>query len=154
MKITICSSMVFYKACIDAKKKLEKIGYEVLVPNGALVMDSDKDFNVQHFIQKHYNNDLQNGKPTAIKEHFNKIQQGDALLVINNAKHDIKGYIGPNVLMELGIGFHLQKKLFVLNPIPETSPFIEELTALNPIILNGNLESIQEYFKDYQKGKL
>lgn len=154
MKITICSSMAFYKDCIDAKKKLEELDFEVLVPNGALIMDTDNDFDTRHFIHKYYNGDLQNGKPTAIKEHFKKIAKGNALLVINNTKHDIKGYIGPNVLMELGIGFHLQKQLFVLNPIPETSPFIEELTALNPIILKGNLQSIQQYFKDYKKGKL
>ena len=98
-----------------------------------------------NFYKKSYlGKDESYGKGLAIKLHFKEIEKGDMLLVVNNKKHSIDGYIGPNVLMEMALAFYLDMPIYVLNPIPSNSPFIEELDAMQPIVLDGDLRKIKK----------
>ncbi|KKQ04336.1 MAG: hypothetical protein US15_C0059G0009, partial [Candidatus Moranbacteria bacterium GW2011_GWF1_36_4] len=54
-----------------------------------------------------------------IKYHYNKIVESDAVLVLNFDKNGVKNYVGGNTLMELGFAYVHNKKIFLLNPIPE-----------------------------------
>lgn len=80
-------------------------------------------------------------------DHFKKIENSDAILVINNCKNEINGYIGGAVLSEMAIAKYLGKKIFVLNNLPsvEEIRYIFEITLMQPIILEGNLEKIKNY---------
>ena len=65
---------------------------------------------------------------------------------MNSDRHGIKNYIGGNTFAELIVGFHLDKKIFLLNPIPtdeKLSYINDELEAVKPIILNGNLDMVK-----------
>jgi len=56
-------------------------------------------------------------------------------------KNGIGNYIGGNTLIEMAFAHVLNKKIFLLNPVPEIS-YKDEIIAMQPIILNGNLEKI------------
>ena len=58
---------------------------------------------------------------------------------------DIENYIGGNTFAEIMVAFFLNKKIFLLNPIPtdeRVMVFHEEIEGVSPIILNGNLDRI------------
>ncbi len=47
--------------------------------------------------------------------------------------------------MELGFAYVNDKKIFLLNPIPDL-PYKEEIEAVQPIVLNGDLSKIKLYY--------
>jgi hypothetical protein len=78
-----------------------------------------------------------------IRQHYKHILESNAVLVVNLEKRGIKNYIGGNVLMEMGMAYVNDKKVFLLNDIPaEEIPYLDEIIALSPICLNGRLEDI------------
>lgn len=76
-----------------------------------------------------------------IKRYFQLIKESDGILVCNFEKNGIKNYIGGNTFLEMGLAYVLDKKIFLLNPIPEVN-YKDEILAMEPIILNGDLEKI------------
>ena len=137
MNITICGSMKFHEKMRRIQKKLENLGHTVLVPKSIELMDKFGYVNptvdeakVQAKIQHDF-----------IREHFRKIEKADAILVLNYDKKGIKHYIGGNTFLEIGIAFWLGKKIFLLNPVPKMD-YITELLAMQPIVLDGDLEKI------------
>lgn len=143
MKIAICSSMAFANKIVEVKNKLEKQGHEVILPK-----------NTEKYLDGEYKKRAQEWgsvegadlkiKNNLIKEHYIKIQNSDAVLIINEDKKGIKGYIGGNTFLEMGFAFVLNKKIFVLNALPEEIKFYyQELLAMRPVVLNGNLNQIK-----------
>ncbi len=79
-----------------------------------------------------------------IRKYYNEIVQGDAILVINKDKKDVKNYIGGNSFLEMGFAYVLGKKIFVLNPLPKDLALIyQELIAMQPIIISGDFKKIK-----------
>lgn len=76
-----------------------------------------------------------------IREHFRKIEQSDAILVLNYEKKGIPGYIGGNTFLEMGYAFGLGKKVYLLNDIPEMD-YKTEMAAIQPILLHGDIKNI------------
>ena len=147
MKITLCGSIAFYDKMLSVKKELEGIKYEVKLPPNFVKDENGKEIPIKEYYQrrKEASEDEQwiwDRKAEAIMWHFDKIDWGDAVLVLNYDKNDIKGYIGGNTLMEIGIAFFLKKKIFLLNPIPEIS-YKEEILGTKPIIINEDLSKIK-----------
>lgn len=137
-KVALCSSMSFYKELISIGEKLEERKWKVLYPKTALLMLETNNFNVDFFKK-----DITFAKKQELmKLHFEKIMQADCILVVNKTKNNIRNYTGPNVLMEIGLAFHLNKEIYILNPILKTNPFYEELLAVSPIIINGNINKL------------
>src|SRR3989344_7809336 len=112
--ITLCASASFYKGINQIKEDLIKLGFIVLIPHTASIMQKNNDFNVAHYKTWITSGDY-NKKKKLMDGHFKKIVKGDSILVINNTKHGVKGYIGGNVLMEMAIAYFLKKKIFILN---------------------------------------
>ena len=77
-----------------------------------------------------------------IRGYFEKIKYHDIVLVVNSEKRGIKGYIGGNTLIEMAFAHVLNKKLYCLYPLPEM-PYKEEMLAMQPAILHGDLTKIQ-----------
>lgn len=100
LTITLCSSVSFYSHVIAIKNKLALVGFKVLVPDLALRMERRNDFSFQKY-QESYNDSDPHLKKNLIDEHFQKIDQGDAVLIVNRTKNKTRGYVGPNVLMEM-----------------------------------------------------
>ncbi len=130
MKIAICASMFFEKEILKLRDKLKKLDYDVIVP-----------FLTEKIVGKEKQDQLKLEKDL-IKYYFKKIKKVDAILVPNWNKNNIKNYIGANTLIEMGFAFVLDKKIFLLNPIPEIS-YKSEIEAMKPIILNGDLSKIK-----------
>ena len=46
--------------------------------------------------------------------------------------------------MEMGMAYVNNKKIFLLNDIPETSSYLQEIKAMDPISLHGDLKNIRK----------
>jgi nucleoside 2-deoxyribosyltransferase len=137
MKITICGSMKFHREMREVKKSIEAMGYTVLVPKSIEMMDTvgyvhptEDEERIEAKIEHDF-----------IREHFRKIEEGDAILVLNYDKKGIIHYIGGNTFLEMGLAFWLGKKIYLLNPIPDMD-YKTEMHAMQPIILNGDFSII------------
>ena len=141
MKITLCGSLNFSEDIKKIKERLASMGHEVLLPA------SIEDFGMDR-IKKIKNNKelLREIQPGYMKKHFDKIENSDSILVINLERRGIKNYIGGNTFAEIMVAFFLNKKIFLLNPIPtdEKLSFMrDEIEAVKPIVINGNLDLIK-----------
>jgi len=136
MIIAICGSMTFTDKMLEVKKQLEKHGHTALVSDFALAYAGKSLAEIDKLtIHDKLHKD-------ALTEFYDKIKQSDAILVLNYDKRGIKNYIGGNTLMEIGFAHVLNKKIFLLNPVPEIEYYKSEIEATKPIILNGNLKQI------------
>lgn len=146
MKITICGSIAFLNEMLDIKKGLEGLGHEVKMPpvevedsKGNLI--SATDF---YKIRKETTGSedwVWERKEWAMRKHFDKVAWSEAILVLNYKKNNIKGYVGANTFLEMGLALHLNKKIYLLNGIPE-APHKEELLGMKPIVINNDLNLI------------
>src|SRR5688572_22291897 len=107
MIITLSGSMAFADRMLQIKSELESAGHTVAAPtaNAALqaaydAKEDDRIITLEH--------DL-------MAEHIDRIRNCDVLLVVNEAKNGLEGYVGTNVLIELGTALALGKKIFLLN---------------------------------------
>lgn len=136
MKITICGSMRFAKEMFEIKDLLEELEHRVLIPKDSEMFIQEEEIknDVQFLIDGNY-----------IQDHFDKIAQSDAILVLNFEKNKIKGYVGGNTLMEIGIAKYEKKKIYLLNEIPNKSDlsYATEIQASEPIVINGDLKKIK-----------
>lgn len=124
MKIRICGSMNFYKEYERLKKELEARGHKVIIP----LPDEaySKEENIKRKAMEVFNTDL---------------KKSDSILIMNFDKDNKINHIGVNSLMEIGMAFILNKKIFLYNKIPEFCR--EELEAIKVIELNGDLDKIR-----------
>lgn len=146
MKITICGSIALQNKILSLKENLEKLGHEVKIWPLKVKDGNGKPIPVQEYykIRGAAQNDekwVWERKAETILEHFDKISWSDAILVTNYDKNNIKGYIGGNTLMEMGLAFFLKKRIYLLNEVPEL-PYKEEILGVKPTILNGDLTKI------------
>ncbi len=143
--ITVCTSASFYKQAVELEDQLEKLGLTIVLPDSARKMKADNDFERSHYQTWHTNPDDYHKKAHLMHLYFDKVAEGDAILVLNYEKHGRKNYIGANVLLEMGIAFHLGKPIFVLNDLPEDSAYEEELKGMQPILLGGKVENLPKH---------
>lgn len=138
MKIAICASLQFVKEMRQVEAKLKKLGHQVYVPKSLDLIEK------HGFVKpKTVNERLKaEAKYNFIGEHFVKIKKSDAILVVNPPKKGIKGYIGGNTFLEMGIAFYLGKKIYLLYDIPKMD-YELELHAMHPVILSGDLNKIK-----------
>lgn len=137
MTIAICGSMKFHREMREVKKTLENAEHIVSVPKGIELMDTqgyvvpnEDSERIQHKIEYDF-----------IRAHFKKVEDADAILVLNYDKKGIKNYIGGNTFLEMGLAFWLGKKIFLLNPVPQMD-YLTEMHAMQPIVINGDLSKI------------
>lgn len=153
MKITVCGSIGFYKEMEDARDGLLTFGHEVKIPMLALEVPEqfgggrkvyfgkyiEENGGIDAFSPAHEIWDL---KESAIKDHYEKIDWADAILVVNHEKRGIEGYIGGNTLIEVGVAFYQKKKIYILNQVSSELSYKQEIYGMKPVILNGDLSLI------------
>ena len=147
MNITICGSIAFYDEMLVIRKRLEQIGHQVKLPPSEVKDGNGKMIPVKeyYFIRKGEINNtgwILDREEEAMRLHFQKVEWGDAVLILNYEKNNVLNYIGANTLLEMGLAFHLNKKLFLLNNIPEIS-YKEEIFGMKPIVINNDLKKIK-----------
>ena len=149
MRITICGSMKFADLMEKFKADLERFGHEVKLPVLLVKDENGKPMSIRDYWEKNGGKEfdgshtLWDKKMEAIKEHYKKVEWSEAILVVNLENKGVKNYIGGNTLLEMGLAFYLNKKIFLLNPVPDL-PYKEEILGMKPIVLNGVLDTIQQ----------
>ncbi|HRJ06776.1 MAG TPA: hypothetical protein PK096_01550 [Candidatus Saccharibacteria bacterium] len=145
--IVICSSAAFYQQVGEIADDLESNGIIVVIPHTARVMRESGNYDVSAHKTWYEKEADYTRKADLMRWHFDEIASGDSILVVNHEKHGQPNYIGPNVLMEMSLAFYLKKPIYILNDLPESSPFEEEIRGMFPIVLNGSLEKLQSLIK-------
>ena len=142
MKIAICASLDFTNEIIDTARQLIEQGYEVIMPKTS-EMILNKEVTLEQIMKEKENGEISNRaiRQDSIRYYFEIIKGVDAILVLNFEKKEIKDYIGGNVFLEMGFAHVLNKKVFLLNNIPDVL-YKDEILAMQPIILNGDLSKI------------
>ncbi len=123
--------MKFSADMLETKTALEVLGHEVTVPksieadvSGGIVESAE--------LKIEYN---------YIRHYHGKISEADAILVLNKTKNGVENYIGGNTLMELGFAHVMNKKIYLMHPIPQMG-YTDEIIAVQPIVLKGDLSLI------------
>lgn len=137
MKIVIGGSMTFAKEQIEAKKYLEQKGHTVLVTD-----DIDAYVNSSQIKQSFAEELKISLEYDIMRSFFNQIAESEAFLVCNYEKNGVKGYLGTSVLMEIGLAYYLNKKIYLLYDIDKNQKYALEIAIVNPVILNGDLSRI------------
>lgn len=132
MKIVVCGSMKLANEMKEAKATLEAMGHEVVLPPDIDHCIANPDLNEEvEFCIEH----------DVIREHFKLIADADAVLTLNYTRKGISGYVGSNTLMDMGIAHYLNKKVFLLYPIPDLD-CATELRIMQPVILDGDMKKV------------
>ena len=90
MTLTICGSMAFVDEQLRIKKHLEGMGHQVLISDYAESFQGKpmEEIEKQSLLHKVYSD--------AMKGHYEKIKNSDAILVLNYDRKGIANYIGGN----------------------------------------------------------
>lgn len=137
-KVIICGSISAADEIIAAQKVLEERGFVVEIPWG-----------VHRYIENNFTHVAEEERHQAKAEHdlirryFELIKEYDIVLVVNVDKRGIANYIGGNTFLEMGFAHVLDKPLYVFNPLPDL-PYLSEIVAMRPIVLNGDLSQISQ----------
>ncbi|KUK77731.1 MAG: hypothetical protein XD93_0129 [candidate division WS6 bacterium 34_10] len=134
MKIAIVASMKFPKQMVNTSKYLMQHGHTTILPVGV-----EKHID-NHALKKEEDSNTKI-KGDLIRGYYKKIEDSDALLVLNYDKNGLPNYIGGNTFIEMAFACVLNKPIYLLNPIPDIS-YTSEIEAMEPIILNGNLDMV------------
>lgn len=124
------------KEMVEVEKQLLTLGHEVVLP------EFTHDYAAMATIDRAHTESIRNKvQHDLIRAHFNKIQAGEAILVVNIERNNVIGYIGGNSFLEIGFAFVLNKPIYLLYPIPECS-YRDEIEAMRPIVLAGDITKI------------
>lgn len=145
MRVYVLGSTKFMHSMVEARDNLLKLGldgwihenYDLLVQGKMDKLEEDKATSQENAERKK--------KYDYLKVHYKHILESDAVLIVNEAKNGIENYIGGNVLIEMGQAYVHDKKIFFLHGMPEKLPYLDEILAMDPICLNGDLEAIKNY---------
>lgn len=143
MKIVICSSLDFTCQIKEIAGELEKKGHQVVVPKTSKMI-LNGEIGLEQIKKEKENGEIQKRaiEYDVIRLYFDEIKNADAVLILNLDKKGIKNYIGGNVFLEMGFAHVLNKKMFLLNDIPNMH-YKTEIRVMQPIILNGDLDKIK-----------
>ena len=140
MKIMIIGSMKFASEMVETRKKLNKLGHKALTPVGTK----------PHLLDKKFVDDLDRNlryvlSQDIMRKNFKRVEECEAILVLNHKRNEIDGYIGISALMEMGLAHHLRKKIFLLYDTPHFNKvrWAHEVAIISPKILNGDLTKIK-----------
>lgn len=140
MKITLCGSVKFADKFVKTYRELEKMGHEPKMHELMFgIADSTAPELINNINREHWSAKRKYG---FIKWWYNSIKDSDAILILNYDKKGIKNYIGGNTLMEMGFAHVHDKKIFLMNPIPDDVSYVDEIKAMTGSVLNGDLNKI------------
>ncbi len=129
MKIVICGSMSFAKEILVMRDRLVQSGHTIIVPNDAEKYAANPaNLDTKWNLAEH----------DFIRRYHKEIMESDAIFVLNMTKESVANYIGGNTFLEMGFAHVLNKSIYLFNPIPDM-PYREEMMAMQPVVLNGDL---------------
>lgn len=143
MKIYVVGSTSFAKQMVEVRDHLRALGYDGWIHPDYEAIARGQKANISKLISDSEKAAVKRSNDY-LKVHYKHICESDAILVVNFEKNGIKDYIGGNVLIEMGQAYVNDKYIFLLNAMPTDVPYISEIECMDPVCLNGNLESISE----------
>ena len=135
MKIYICASKHNYHRIAEIKEALEAKGHKITLPNFY------EDPMTEEAIKLKGGGIHKEWKAECLRMQQQKVINNDVMLVLNYEKQGQPNYIGGATFLEVYEAWKLGKKIFFMNPIPE-GMLADELDALDPIILHGDLSKL------------
>ena len=141
MKITIIGSSAFRKEMVEYMEKLEEMGYEPIVHPHYVQSIREGRTDIMDRIAKGEHAQLKKENDYIMWYH-DAIVGSDAVLVMNFEKREIANYVGGNTLMEIGFAYVNHKKIYLVNPIPTEVSYKDEIIAMDPVVINGDLSKI------------
>jgi nucleoside 2-deoxyribosyltransferase len=138
MTITVCGSMKFWAEMLQVQNVLKDAGHTVLVPKGIgqeVPVEARTDLTEEEIISAKIEYDF-------IRDHFRNIDASDAILVLNYRKNGIENYIGGNTFLEMGYAFGRNKRIYLINPVPEMD-YRTEMHAMQPVIVGPDLNHLR-----------
>lgn len=143
MKIALCTSLDFTNEAKEIAKKLTEKGHDVIIPVTSEMILNNK-VSLEQIKKEKESGEIYKRmiKWNSIKRYCKIIEKADAILVLNFDKRGIKNYIGGNVFLEMGFAHIINKKIFLLNDVPDIF-YKDEIKAMQPIILNGDFNKIK-----------
>lgn len=130
--------MTNYGKMVSLKNELVALGHKVEIPSPVCCRHEDLieqgKYVDTYRIKQKYN---------FINKYYENIVNCDAILIANYTKNGIDNYVGGNSFLEIGFAHILGKRIFMINHIPKIPFYFEEIKAMKPIILDGNLKKIK-----------
>ncbi len=136
MKIFIICSKHMYHKVLPIKELLESQGHTIMVPNSFDAPMKEEEMKLVS-AEEHVA-----WKSARLREQVGKVKANDAVLVLNYEKNGVPNYIGGATFLEIAHAFYNDKRIFLLNPIPECI-FTDELKGINPTVLSGDVSKIR-----------
>jgi hypothetical protein len=133
MKVAICGSMSAAKEMLRAKRAFDALGLDTII---------------QDDVEEHAAGriaDEEKWRKLAIdplKSYYEEIKRADAVLVVNMEKRGIPNYIGANTLIEMAFAYVLDKRIYLLNPVPDL-PYTDEIAAMKPVVIDGDFSKVR-----------
>ena len=144
MKITIVGSSAFRKDKVRLYDELKELGHEPVIHPHYIESVKEGRTDIMDRIDngEHAQLKIENDY---IMWYYNAIVSSDAILVVNIEKNGQKNYIGGNVFLEIGFAYVNKKKIFLYNKYPskEECKYLDEIKAMQPIIINQDLNKIK-----------
>lgn len=141
MNIYVLGSNFFMKEMVEVAHRLQTMGVDGRIHPDYEAMIAG---NMPEKMAR-----LQNGERVAVKreydtlrDHYARILESDAVLFVNNVKNGAEHYIGGNVLIEMGQAYVNNKKIFFLYGMPSGLPYQDEIEAMDPICLHGDVHNL------------
>lgn len=126
--------MTFAKEILVTRDRLVEAGNTVIVPHDAEIYANDP---------SKLDSKWEKTEQDLIRRYFKEIEQSDAILVLNMTKNGIANFIGGNSFLEMAFAHVLNKTIYLYNPIPDVL-YRDEMMAMKPVVLSGNLSLLYE----------
>ena len=144
MRIGIMCSLAFAKEVSEIRDELERAGHTVSLPftvehilDGKITVREIEEMKRKRiFAERAKRLDL-------IRWNWERMQNDDAVLVVNLEKNGTKNYIGANTFLEIGFAHVLKKKIFLWCDLPDLDFYRDELVAMSPIALRQDIAKIE-----------
>jgi nucleoside 2-deoxyribosyltransferase len=136
MIVVLAGSMTAAPTMISLEKRLTTAGHDVILPEFTTTyaqMPDDERANEAARNKVHF--DL-------IRKYFALISKGDCLLVVNEKRKGIQGYVGGNTLIEMGFAHALRKPVYLLHDIPAMD-YTDEIRAMTTDVLAGDIKRLR-----------
>lgn len=136
LKTWIICSKAFYGRIPPIKAALEAKGHEIVLPNS-----------YDHPTLEQESWDKSPEEHVRFKQRMFALSKGiagdiDAALVLNYEKHGVPNYIGGATFLEIYEAFCANKKIYLMNEIPEGMLY-DELQGMNPVVIHEDLSRIE-----------
>jgi len=141
MKITVCGSISFAERLVEVYGKLKELGHEPLMHEHMFRLADGTAPQLEDSRNRVESSEIKK-KYDFIRAWYSMIVDSEAVLICNFDNKGIKNYVGGNSLMEMGFAHVNNKKVFLLNPVPDV-PYRDEIKAMVDEVINGDLKKIR-----------